>query len=191
MNRTELYNCLKQDALANRRKKIAPRVLGDRIWKFILCLRYLEYYESFSGIQKIIRFPTICFFKLLYNRLSLQCGFSIPLYVFDKGLSIAHMGTIVVNSQAKVGRNCRIHDGVTIGSTSGSGKAPIIGNNCVFTTGAKIIGDISIADDVVVGANAVVVKSITEKGTTWGGVPAKKISNNNSHKSLSPYLDLE
>lgn len=126
--------------------------------------------------------------KLKYKRLSLKLGFSIPLGVFAEGLSIAHYGTIVVNSAAKVGKNCRIQEGVNIGATNGSTKAPIIGNNVFIGTGAKIIGNITIADDVAIGANAVVVKSITEPGTTWGGVPAKKISSNNSHSNLSPYL---
>ena len=96
----------------------------------------------------------------------------------------------MVNPQAKVGINCRIHEGVNIGATNGSDKAPIIGNNVFIATGAKIIGDITIANDVCIGANAVVTKSITEPGTTWGGVPAKKISNNNSHSNLSKFLSL-
>lgn len=47
-------------------------------------------------------------------------------------------------------------------------------------SGAKIIGDIRIADGVAIGANAVVVKSIIENNTTWAGVPARKVSNNAS-----------
>ena len=45
----------------------------------------------------------------------------------------------------------------------------------------RVLGDIYIASDCAIGANAVVTKSITEEGTTWAGVPAKKISSNNSH----------
>lgn len=41
--------------------------------------------------------------------------------------------------------------------------------------GAKLIGDIVIADDIVVGAGAVVVSSFTEPGITIGGVPARRI----------------
>lgn len=69
----------------------------------------------------------------------------------------------------------------------GGGKktAATIGDNVFIGTGAKIIGDIAIADDCVIGANSVVVKSITEKGITVAGVPAKKVSSNNS----APYID--
>ena len=40
-------------------------------------------------------------------------------------------------------------------------------------SGARLIGDISIADDVAIGAGAVVVKSIDESDTTWGGSCSK------------------
>ena len=89
---------------------------------------------------------------------------------------------------AKVGKNCRIQEGVNIGATNGSNLAPQIGDNVFIGTGAKIIGDITIADDVAIGANAVVVKSITERGCTYAGVPAKKISSNNSHSNLCSKL---
>ena len=36
--------------------------------------------------------------------------------------------------------------------------------------------------------DAVVVRSITEAGTTWGGVPARKLSDNDSHSNLSKLL---
>ena len=39
-----------------------------------------------------------------------------------------------------------------------------------------MIGDIKIADGIVVGAGAVVTKSFTENNVVLGGVPAKIIS---------------
>ena len=41
-----------------------------------------------------------------------------------------------------------------------------------------------IADNVVIGANAVVIGNIEEAGITVGGIPAKKISNNDSFVHL-------
>lgn len=52
----------------------------------------------------------------------------------------------------------------------------MIGNNVYIRMGARILGDITIADNVVIGANAVVTKSITEPGITVAGIPVKKIS---------------
>ena len=105
-----------------------------------------------------------------------------------KGFSIAHYGSIVISNNAIIGDNCRIHEGVCIGSTNGDSKAPSIGNNVFISTGVKILGNITIADDVAIGANAVVVKDIATPRTTWGGVPAKKISDNDSHSNLSKLL---
>ena len=48
-----------------------------------------------------------------------------------------------------------------------------------------IIGNITIADDVVIGANAVVIHSITEPGITVAGNPAKKVSNTGSFYYLN------
>lgn len=179
---------LERDAIALSRRRKRPRLFGDEVWKFQRTLRKQEYYLSFSKYKKILFLIPIMLNKFSFKHQSIKLGFSIPVGVFDEGLSIAHYGTIVVNPKAKVGKNCRIHEGVNIGATNGSAKAPVIGDNVFIATGAKIIGDITIADDVAIGANAVVVKSITEKGTTWGGVPAKKISSNNSHSNLASKL---
>ena len=115
-------------------------------------------------------------------------GFHLPLNIFDEGLSIAHYGALVVNTRARVGKNCRVHAMVVIGATNGDPAAPIIGDNVYIGAGAKIIGDIRIADGVAIGANAVVVKSIDEPNTTWGGVPARKISDRSSKSNLCPDL---
>ncbi|MBR2987552.1 MAG: serine acetyltransferase [Clostridia bacterium] len=184
----ELKQYLLQDAIALRCERKRPRLFGDDIWKFQILLRKNEYYtNAFHSSKKYLLFHYI-WYRIKFHKQSVRLGFSIPINVFGPGLSIAHYGTIVVNSAAKVGKNCRIQEGVNIGATNGSMSAPRIGDNVFIGTGAKIIGDISIADDVAIGANAVVVKSITESGVTYGGVPAKKISSNNSRANLSPKL---
>lgn len=46
------------------------------------------------------------------------------------------------------------------------------------------LGKVVIADDVVIGANTVVTKSILEAGITVAGIPAKKISDTGSEEYL-------
>lgn len=178
-NKSDLLFYIKQDSLANGNKKTI-------ITKWQQLYRKYEYYRNcrFSYFY----YPYIFFLKYRFNSLSLKLGFSIPINVFGPGLSIAHYGTIVVNGNAQIGKNCRIQENVTIGATNGETKAPRIGNNVFIGSGAKIIGDIFIADDVCVGAGSVVVKDVLEKGITVAGVPAKKISNNNSHSNLNTAL---
>ncbi len=185
----ELKYYLEQDAIALRcEEKKHPKLFGDELWKFQIVLRKTEYYNNLYQNSKKYYIIHYAWYKFWFHKTSIKLGFSIPLNIFGPGLSIAHYGTIVVNPAAKVGKNCRLQEGVNIGATNGSSLAPQIGNNVFIGTGAKIIGDIFIADDVAIGANAVVVKSINESGVTYGGVPAKKISSNNSHSNLSPAL---
>lgn len=147
----------------------------DYIWLFQKALRRVEYYKNCKeGIfAKFILFFVYWRFKKLSNLL----GFTIPPNVFGPGLSIAHSGTIIINGGAKIGSNCRLHAGVNIGTEAGySGRAPQIGDNCYIGPGAKIFGDINIADGVAIGANAVVNKSFNNSGIVIAGIPAKKIS---------------
>lgn len=178
-----LKRYLEQDKLAlGRRGDSKPRLFGDEIWKFEILLRKVEYYINCKSglLATIVR----KYYKFRFHNLSVKLGFSIPPNVFAEGLAIPHYGTIVVHANAKIGRNCRLQEGVNIGATSGSHEAAVIGDNCFFGSGAKIIGAVKIADDVAVGAGAVVTKDITEPGTTWAGIPAKKISDKNSHDNL-------
>lgn len=163
-------------------------MFGDEQWKFILAMRKCEFFSGFHGIKKVMHILPFTFYKIRYHRLGVLCGYTIPLGACGKGLALPHRGSIVINTKTQIGENCRIHQCVTIGSTSGTSDSAKIGNNVFIGAGACIIGGIEIADDVAIGANAVVVKSITEPGTTWAGVPAKKISDNNSHSCLSPFL---
>lgn len=189
-NKKDLKYYMEQDKIALYKNNIKrPSFFGDEIWKFEILLRKIEYYTNCKDkfINKFMRL----IYKYKFHKKSIKLGFYIPINTFREGLSIAHYGTIVVNPSARIGKNCRIHEMVNIGATNGSSQAAKIGDNCFIGTGAKIIGDISIADNVAIGANAVVVKSISENDSTWGGIPAKKISNNNSKCNLCPELFME
>lgn len=96
--------------------------------------------------------------------------------MFGPGLSLPHKGNIIVNSQTKIGENCRIHVGVNIGAHHD--KAPRIGNNVYIGPDAIIFDDIEIADNVSIGANATVNKSFTEltnPNVVIAGTPAKVV----------------
>lgn len=188
---------LKEYLLADKRQlgiknRVIPRPFTDEIWKYEIVLRKYEYWYNKQGglIAKII----CCFYKILHHRNSIKLGIGIGVNCCEKGLSIAHIGTIQINGKAVVGENLRIQEGVTIGA--GKNGFPIIGNNVYLGTGCKIIGGIRIADNCAIGANAVVVKDIMQPGITVAGVPAKKVSDNNSYANVfwfnegKPYVDI-
>ena len=110
------------------------------------------------------------------RRLGQKLGFEIWHGIFDEGLVIYHFGGgIVVNSMARIGKNCHLHGNNCIGGNIGDQKSPKIGDNCVLGVGAKVIGDIQLGNNITIGAGSVVVKSCMEDGVTLAGVPARII----------------
>ena len=105
--------------------------------------------------------------------MSRSLGISIGPNTFGPGLSVTHPGTIVVNSNVRAGKNCRINVCVNIGANYG--EAPTLGDNVYIGPGAKIFGGITIGSNVAIGANAVVNKDVPDN-VTVAGVPAKVIA---------------
>jgi serine O-acetyltransferase len=95
---------------------------------------------------------------------------------FDKGFVIMHPVGVVINSKVRGGKNIVIESGVVIGDEKG--QAPCLGNNIFIGAGAKIIGGVTIGDNVKIGANAVVVKDLPSNVTAVG-IPAKVINRGN------------
>ena len=91
-----------------------------------------------------------------------------------KGTKFGYGGMgVVVHSKAVIGDNCSIGQQVTIGG--GNNRYPglrIIGNNVRISKGAIVFGGITIGNNVVVGANAVVTKPVPDNAIV-AGVPAK------------------
>lgn len=128
-------------------------------------------------------------FRKLYSyrmfRIGTKCNFSIGINCIGKGLSLAHVGPVIISSAARIGENCRIHVGVNIGTAAGTtGQAPKIGNNVYIGPGAKLFGPITIGNGVAIGANAVVNKSFEEDNISIAGVPAKVINHTGSEGML-------
>lgn len=94
--------------------------------------------------------------------------------IVGENLTIYHPN-IVISPHAILGDNVKLHGSNCIGNNGFIDKAPKIGNNVDIGFGAILIGDIEIADDIIIGANALVNKSFLEKGVTIAGVPAKII----------------
>ncbi len=107
--------------------------------------------------------------KLLYPPLD-------SLYIMTNniggGLYIQHGFSTYIAAES-IGENCWINQQVTIGYKDDT-TAPVIGDNVTVTCGAKVLGPITIGDNAVIGANAVVIKDV-EPGAVMGGVPARRL----------------
>ncbi len=90
------------------------------------------------------------------------------------GLFIDHGMGVVIGETSIIGNDVTLFQGVTLGGTGKeTGKRhPTLGNNVVVGTGAKILGNIHIADNSYIGANAVIIKDVPANATVVG-VPGR------------------
>ena len=97
-----------------------------------------------------------------------------PGAVIGRRFFIDHGMGVVIGETAQIGDDCTLYHGVTLGGTTWKkGKRhPTLGNNVVIGAGAKILGPIALGDNVRVGSNSVVVKSV-DNAQTVVGVPAR------------------
>lgn len=147
-----------------------------RVWKYQKLLRYLEYFKSRkNGLGGAFYTIMFALYSRRVNKLGMKLGIDTWCDVFDEGLHMHHVaGGIIVNSEARIGKNCELHGQNCIGNNGKpGGKSPVIGDNCKVGVGAKIIGDIQIGNNIIIAAGAVVVKSINEDGVILAGVPAE------------------
>lgn len=135
-----------------------------------------------SNLPHFIKKMLLIFAVIWQKWIEILTGISLP-YSINIGpeFYIGHFGGIIINSSVKIGANCNISQGVTIGVSGRGDKrgVPIIGNNVYIGANAVIAGKLKVGDNCVIAANSLVVESI-ESNKTVMGVPAKIISNNTS-----------
>jgi serine O-acetyltransferase len=112
-------------------------------------------------------------YRGLYKATQVTTGIELPCEVpIGKNFVIEHSGGIVVSGFASFGDNCRIRNGVVVGlSRVDDPCAPSFGNNVDIGTGAKLLGNIRIGNNVLIGANAVVLTDVPDNSIAVG-VPA-------------------
>ena len=105
----------------------------------------------------------------------IKYGFQIyPETEIGEGLYLGHWGSLVINPKAKIGKNCNIAQGVTIGQQNrGKNEGyPEIGDQVWIGPNAVLVGNIKIGNNVLVAPNAYVNFDIPENSLVVGN-PAK------------------
>lgn len=125
-----------------------------------------------DGLRK--RCGTVLYW-LLFRVVETMLATSLPKSAeIGPGLRIWHFGGIFIHPQVKIGANCTLRQGVTIGNRTADGDAPVIGDNADFGAYAQVLGDVRIGNDCRIGAMSVVLTDVPD-GCTAVGVPARVI----------------
>ncbi len=157
-------------------KRFMLRFCHEECYELFRWAKYMRKAEFFSRnsktkIGKVRALLAGRKMNILGNRL----GFFISTGCLGDGVQIYHKGDIIINYRSVIGDGCKLHGDNCIGNNGKDLDCPILGRNVDVGIGAKIIGGVTIADDIKIGANAVVTKSFLEPGITIAGVPARKI----------------
>ncbi|MNO70141.1 Serine acetyltransferase [compost metagenome] len=81
---------------------------------------------------------------------------------------------VVLHGRAVIGERVIIGQGVTVGRKLSPNGVPVIGNDVYIAAGARILGGITIGDNVIIGANSVVVTDVPAN-TIVAGAPARVV----------------
>ncbi|WP_346983859.1 serine acetyltransferase [Chryseobacterium sp. POE27] len=122
--------------------------------------------------QKYRKTPLIgIFWRLILRHYQIKYGYQIyPETEIGEGFYIGHWGSLVINPKVKIGKNCNIAQGVTIGQQNRGKNAgfPLIGDEVWIGTNAVIVGGITIGHNVLIAPNAYVNFDIPPHSVVMG-----------------------
>jgi serine O-acetyltransferase len=143
-------------------------------FRFSVWMRLTRYLYS----KCLTRFGIYHIANYLFRRASVRHGLHIH-YGTDigGGLYIPHALNIVINNACRIGRNCSLSHGVTLGAANRGSRvgSPTIGDSVYIAPGAVVFGAISVGDNAAIGSNCVVTKDVPSYGVVVG-VPGQVIS---------------
>lgn len=112
----------------------------------------------------------------LFRIIETLTAISIPKTAkIGPGLRIWHFGGIFIHSNAVIGSNCTLRQGVTIGNRGDNQYAPVIGDNVDIGAYAQILGDVRVGNNCKIGAMTLVIADIPDNATAVG-IPARIIN---------------
>lgn len=122
-------------------------------------------------INKYLRPLSLALYQI--NKIVLKVDIH-PEASIGSGFQLVHGFSVVVGARAVLGCNVTLFDGVSIGKKNvGSNTGmPVVGSYVTVGSGAKVLGEIKIADGVTIGANSVVIHDFLVEGDTAVGAPA-------------------
>ena len=147
---------------------------------YMRTLRRLEYYTNVdrSLLGRVIR----AYLTYKHRRNCMKYAVFVRPNSCGPGLRIVHIGGIHLNCES-LGANCTVTQGVVLGNKNLPENRPVVGDDVELTLGCKVIGKITIGNNVIVAPNSVVVKDVHDNSIV-SGILAKFIKYNG--KKVSP-----
>lgn len=139
-----------------------------------------EIFFLYPGVHALIGYKISHFFykiklkflaRFIMNVTRFRTGIEIhPAAKIGKHLFIDHGMGVVIGETAVIGDNCTIYQGATLGGTGKehNKRHPTLKDNVLVGAGAKVLGDITIGNNVKIGANSVVLKDVPDDCTVVG-----------------------
>ena len=144
-------------------------------------LKYIALFRKASNCK----FPPLKIFYILRLKLmSYKTHIQIPARTeIGEGFYIGHSGRVIINPEAKIGKNVNVATGVTIGyENRGERKgAPTLEGNCWVGTNSVIVGNVTIGEDVLIAPLTFVNFDVPAHSIVIGN-PAKIIHKENATK---------
>lgn len=157
----------------NRRitcKKLLKSLAFEPGFKYVFWMRITRY--AFLNHKHVLYLFARTILKHYGYKYSFDISYRAQIL---PGFAIGHWGYIVIQASTVIGSNCFVRPGVVMGKKSVyKDGCQMIGDNVEFGAGAKCIGNLSIGNNVTIGANAVVTKDVPNNCVV-AGVPAKVI----------------
>ena len=141
---------------------------------------WLEILLLYSGVHALIWYRVARFFYKIHLRFLARLisvltrfftGVEIhPAAKIGKNLFIDHGMGVVIGETSVIGDNCTIYQNVTLGGTGKehNKRHPTLKDNVIVGAGAKVLGNITIGNNVKIGANSVVLKDVPDDCTVVG-----------------------
>ena len=168
-------------------QQVKALLLAPRVWA-IVNYRFARLVYT-ARMPSVARVPLKILARLFTLFIEMITSVELPPQTaIGAGLFIPHAGYVVVASNAIIGHHCTLTQGVTIGHRAGGNvsqlDSPVIGDRVYLGPGAVVLGPIEIGDDALIGANAVVIRSVPPRAVVVGN-PARLISTKGSFDLIS------
>ena len=174
-----LWQQIKEDWIAHGRDWTKPGFRAVAVYRFGVWRMKVK--------PILLRAPLSILYRALFRKIRNTYGIELPYSAqLGRRVIIEHQSCIVIHGDCVIGDDCIIRQGVTMGNRylDRPFDAPKLGKRVNVGAGAKLFGNITIGDDVSIGANAVVLTDIPA-GKTAVGIPAKILSPKKSVDSTS------